>query len=122
MLGLEFLEDDLGTRDRQLVTLPAHVLDQDGEVKLAAAGDLEPVRRIRRLDPKGDVVDQLLVEALAQLPARHELALAPGQRRIVDLEGHRDGRLVEDRKSQRLNSVTNAQLVCRLLLEKQKTI
>src|SRR3546814_3745074 len=27
----------------------------------------------------------------------------------------------EDRKSTRLNSVTNAQLVCRLLLEKKKT-
>src|SRR5690606_29728674 len=53
------------------------------------------VRIGRVLDPQGDVVLDLLREPRADLPARQEFALAPGERRLVDLERHRDRRLVD---------------------------
>src|SRR3546814_1354139 len=48
---------------------------------------------------------------------------SPGamERRPPDLEAARNFRQLSDRKSTRLNPVTNAHLVCRLLLEKKKT-
>src|SRR3546814_9141710 len=61
----------------------------------------------------GGLADDLLLEA-AQLVER-DLRLAE-----VDAVVARVLRLV-DRKSTRLNSVTNAHLVCRLLLEKKKS-
>ena len=41
---VDALEDHLGARDLELVALAAHRLDQDAEVQLAAAADLEDVR------------------------------------------------------------------------------
>jgi hypothetical protein len=42
-----------------------------------------------------DVGEQFLVEAVAQIARRDKLALRPGERRRVDGERHRDGRLVD---------------------------
>ncbi len=74
-------------------------------MQFAAAADLELVRALRRLNAQRDVVDQLLVEAFAQVPAGDVLALAPAERRVVDLEGHADGRLIDQQCRQRLNRV-----------------
>src|SRR3546814_3763877 len=49
---------------------------------------------------------------------RHDLHK---RRRWQPVEGVLDGAAVVDRKSTRLTPVTNAQLVCRLLLEKKKS-
>ena len=47
-----------------------------------------------------DVADQLLVEAIAQVARGDVLAFAAGERRGVDAEDHRDGRLVDrDRRN-----------------------
>ena len=45
LLGLaaDLAQDDLGPADLQLVALPAHLLDQDGQLQLAAAADLVSV-------------------------------------------------------------------------------
>src|SRR5690606_13234637 len=64
-------------------------------MQLAPPRDAKLVRIARLLDTQGDVVLQLLLEARADLPAREELAFAPGERRLVDLEGHRDRGLVD---------------------------
>ena len=45
--------DDLRPRDRELVALAAHVLDQDRQVQLAAPGDLEAVGGRRYPRPGG---------------------------------------------------------------------
>ncbi len=51
-----FLHDDPGSRDGHLVAFPAHGLDQDRQVQLAAAGDLEPIRIIGLRHRQRDVV------------------------------------------------------------------
>ena len=55
------------------------------------------------LHAQGDIVDQLLVQSLADLSAGDELALLTGQRRIVDLESHADGGLVDGQARQGLD-------------------
>src|SRR5690606_24233073 len=72
--------DHARARHRELVPLAAHRLDQDPQVQLAAPGDGEGVGRVRVLDPQRDVALQLAHEPLADLTARHELPLAPGER------------------------------------------
>ncbi len=46
-LAVDFLGDDLGPADLQLVALATHRLDQHGQLQLATAGDLDDVGRTR---------------------------------------------------------------------------
>ena len=55
-----------------------------------------------RLYAQRYVVLQLLVQALTDLAAGQELAFAPGERRFVDLEGHRDRRFINRQGRQRV--------------------
>ena len=110
-LAVDLLQDDLGAADRQLEALAAHRLDQNGEVEFAAAGDAELVRIVQLLDAQGDVGDQLAVKTLLDLARGDVLAFTPGKRRIVDLEGHRDGRLVHDQRGQAFEMVGMADRV-----------
>ena len=64
------LGDDFGARDHELEAFAAHHLDEDGELQLAAAEDLEGVGRAGVFDADGDVGEQLFVEALAAGCAR----------------------------------------------------
>ena len=66
-LVVDALEDDLGARDLELEAFAAHRLDQDAEVQLAAARDLEDVGAVRRLDAQGDVGADLARQALADV-------------------------------------------------------
>src|SRR5207249_4317332 len=72
-----------------------HVFDENGQVQLAAAGDTQNVRLLGVFHAQRDVALQLPIEPLAQLPAGHELAFAAGKGRGVDLEVHRQCRLVD---------------------------
>ena len=94
--------DHLGLADGELVALPAHLLDEDGERELAAALDLPGVRALGGQDPHGDVADQLAVEALLD-QARGDLGATDpaGHRRGVRADGHRDRRLVDGDEGQR---------------------
>src|SRR6185436_5739354 len=73
--------DNLRARDLHLVPFAAHHLDQDRQLQLAAADDLQLLGRVRVLDAQRHVAEQLLRQALAQVPRRHVLTIAPGQRR-----------------------------------------
>ena len=77
--AIHLAEDDLGAGDGQLVALAAHVLQQDGQMELAAAGDAELLRVGALLDAQGDVVDQLPLQALLELARGQVLALAAGE-------------------------------------------
>jgi hypothetical protein len=76
--------DDLGQHLRpgygELVAFPAHVLDEDGQVQLAATGDTHDIGLIRIFDTQGHIALQFPLQALAQLPARHVFAFAAGKR------------------------------------------
>ena len=92
---LVLLENDARARHRELEALPAHGLDQDRELQFAAAGDGEGILVGRFLDLEGDVAVRLLEEPVADHPARHLVAFGAGERRIVDDEGHGDGRRID---------------------------
>ena len=115
LLAVDFLDDDFRARHGQLVAFAAHVLDQHRQVQLAAAGDQELVGVGAFLDLQRHVVQRLALEPLADLARGDELAaalvLVAGERRIVDLEGHADGRLVDGQRLQRLGRVELAHRV-----------
>src|SRR6185312_5898773 len=81
--------------DGELVALAAHVLDENGQMQLTAAGDSHDIGLVRVLDAQGDVALQFPLQALAQLAAGHVLAFAAREWRGVDLEIHGQCRLVD---------------------------
>ena len=107
--AVDLAEDDLRAGDGQFVAFPAHVLQQDGQVQLAAAGDAELLRVGALLDTQGDVVDQLALQALLELARGQVLALAAGEGGAVDLEGHGHRGLVHRQGRQGLDPVRVAE-------------
>ena len=100
--GVAFvLEHDPRLGHRELVAFAAHVLEQDRQVQLAAARDFEHAVFVGVAHLQRDIGLQLAVEPVADLPARDELAFAAGERRVVDAEVHRQGRLVDFEHRQR---------------------
>src|SRR5206468_3699804 len=92
---LAAMEDDLRPPERELVALAAHRLREDRQRKLAPA---EYDRRVgfgRLLDAEADVLLELLLQALGEVPARDVLAREPRQRRVVDAKLHGERRLVD---------------------------
>ena len=101
-------ENDLRAGHRKLIALPAHLLDQNGEVQLAAARDAERIGGIGLLDAHGHVRFDLGEQALAQVAARDILALLARKRTVVDKEQHVHGRLVDLHKRHRLDQLRGA--------------
>ena len=97
--------DDLRAADLELIALAAHGLDQDGQVQLAAAADLEGVGGIGLLDAEGDVCLDLLEESVADVAGGDILALSAREGRVVDDEIHGNGWLVDLDEGQRIGSV-----------------
>jgi len=71
-------------------------------MQLAAAADEESVGRFGGFDAQAEVYLELPEEPCAELPGGRELALAAGERRGVDAEGHLHGRLVDCDPGQRV--------------------
>src|SRR5690606_22044634 len=93
----------------QLEAFTAHGFDQYRQVQLATPGDLELLGALALLDAQRHVVQQLLVQAILDVAAGDELAFLAGERRVVDLEGHAHGRLVDGQRRQGLDVVLVAQ-------------
>ncbi len=105
--------------DRQLVTLPPHGFDQDGQRELAAALHFPGVRPLGRQHADRDVADKLGVKPVAHHPrgdlgvtAARQLRGSPGgtaalrpaladERRGVHADRHRDSRFVHGDQRQR---------------------
>src|SRR5215471_15872971 len=100
-LAVNFARDDLRARDVQLKAFAPHLLDQDRELQLAAARNLKAVRRVGLFDADRDVAERLLIEPRANLARGDELSFPARERRGVDAEDHRDGRLVDSDARQR---------------------
>src|SRR6185437_3889250 len=75
-LAVDDLRQHLRARYGKLIAFAAHILDQDRQVQLAAAGDSHDIRLVGVLDAQGDVALQLSIQPLAQLAAGDELPLA----------------------------------------------
>ena len=93
--------DHLRLADGDLEALPAHDLDQHGQLQLAAALHLPGVRPLGRQHPDRDVADQLGVEPVLHQPRGQLVAALPGQRRGVHAQRHGDRRLVDRQHRQR---------------------
>ena len=89
------LQHDAGTRDAELEALAAHLLDQDGELQFAAAGDDVAVLVGGFLDLQRDIALGLLEQAVADDAGGDLVAFGAGQRRVVDHEGHGDRRRID---------------------------
>jgi hypothetical protein len=68
-----------GGTDAQFEPLAAHVLDQDGEVQLAAPGDAKLVRIGPLLDAQRHIMHQLLLKAFLDLARGDKLAVLAGE-------------------------------------------
>ena len=66
-LAVDRLGHDLRLAHHQLVALSAHRFDEDGEVELASAHDLEGVGAVGFFHTQRDVGEDLFLEALAQV-------------------------------------------------------
>ncbi len=105
------LEQHARARDRHLETLAPHLLDQHAELQLAAARDLDRILVLRFGDADRDIALGLALQALDDHARRDLGALAPGQRRIVDRERHRQGRRIDRNGVQRLGQIDRADRV-----------
>ena len=72
----------------KLVALPAHVLNQDGDVECAPAADGERIGVLARLDLEGQVPLQLSVKSIPDVTCRHKLAFLAGKGGRVNQECH----------------------------------
>ena len=81
--------------DGELETLAAHVLDQHCELQFAAARDLERVAVGAGRDADRDIAFGFAQQALADDAGLDLVALAAGQRTVVDAEGDRQGRRID---------------------------
>ena len=88
-------EQHARARDRHLEAFAAHRLDQHAELQFAAAGDLDRVLLAALAHLDRDIALGLAIEALGDHARGDLVAVAPGERRIVDREGHRQGRRID---------------------------
>ena len=96
------LHDDARPRHGELEAFAAHRLDQHGKLQFAAAGDVEGILLGRFLDLQRDIAFGLAQQPVADDAAGDLVALGAGERRIVDEEGHGDGRRIDRLRRQRL--------------------
>ena len=78
-------------------------------MQLAASGDEERIGVAGLVDAQRDVGQHLLGQSVAQIARRHVLAFAPRERRRVDLEVHRQRRLVDHDRRQRLGRLDRSE-------------
>ena len=93
--AVDFLEKDARTGDGQFEAFAAHVLEKNREMKFTATGDFPDGFVVGVTHAHGDVGLELAFETFANLAGRHELAFTAGERRGVNLEVHRQGRLID---------------------------
>src|SRR5690606_31047555 len=99
--AVDFADDHFRTTYSHLEAFTTHGFDQYRQVQFATARYLELVRRIGFLNAQGNVVQQLFVQTVLDVAAGDELAFLAAERRVVDLEGHRNGRLVNGQRLHR---------------------
>ena len=99
-------------RDLKLIAFAAHRLDEDRERHFAAAGDVEAVGAALDVrDAQGNVLERFAVKTVADLAAGDKLALAPGERGVVDGKRHFHRRRGDLHERQRLDRADGADRV-----------
>ncbi|EGE56060.1 hypothetical protein RHECNPAF_750018 [Rhizobium etli CNPAF512] len=101
LAALILVHDHAGTRYGKLEAFAAHVFDQNGKLKFAAAGDEETILVGAFFNLQRNVPFGLLEQAVADDAAGDLVAFGARQRRVVDDEGHGDRRRVDRLRFQR---------------------
>ena len=100
--------NDLRAGNLELISLTAHLLNQDREMQLTASTHLKRLGGVSFLHAHGDVGLNLFEQAVAQVTGGDILALAPCKGAVVDHKDHGNGRLVDLDKRQRFDAVGRA--------------
>src|SRR6266581_3699246 len=95
------MKNDLGSRDHHFVALAPHLLDQDGDLHIAASMDFKCPRRFRVVELKRNVTAGFSDEPIANMSRRHKFPLASGKRRIVYQNAHSNRRWIDIHKLKR---------------------
>ena len=100
-LTLDDAGHDLRLSDRQLESLASHLLDQHGELQLAATLHLPHLGPLGRENAQRDVSDELGLKAVLDLACGQLVAVSAGERSRVDADGHRERWFVDGDHGQR---------------------
>src|SRR6266403_2235351 len=95
------MKNDLGSRDHHFVALASHLLDQDGDLHIAASMNFKCPRRFRVVELKRNVTARFPDETIANLSRRHKFPVASGKRRIVYQNAHSNRRRIDIDKLKR---------------------
>src|ERR1700724_3552133 len=95
------MKDDLGSRDHYFVALAPHLLDQDGDLHLAASMNFKCPRRLRVVELKRNVTAGFPDEPVANMSRRHEFPLASGKWGIIYQNAHSNRRRIDIDKLKR---------------------
>src|ERR1700733_26196 len=98
--AIHCLGDNLGPAYHELKPFATHHLDQNGQLQLSAAQNLEAVGTSGLLHTNEAVGGQFLVQALAQITGGNKLSFPACHGRVVDGKLHGDGGLVDDNQGQ----------------------
>ena len=102
LLTVDLLEENAGVGAADLKAFTAHILQQNGQMHFTAACHAEGVGGITVGHAQGNILEQLLVETLAELTGGDKLTLATCEGAVIDREGHFHGGLADLDKLQRL--------------------
>src|SRR6266404_4959772 len=99
--GFVAMEDDFRSRDHYFVALAPHLLDQDGDLHLAASMDFKCSRCLRVVELKRNVPPGFPNEPIANMSRRHKFPLTSGKRRIIYQNTHSNRRRIDIDKLKR---------------------
>ena len=100
---VDFTEDNFRTGYRQFETFTTHVFDQNRQVQFATTRNAERIGVFGFFYAQRNVVYQFFVQTIQDLTRRYELTFFTAERRGVNAEEHRNGRLINGECRQRFN-------------------
>ncbi len=104
-MPLDLADNNAGFAHAQLKAFPPHIFQQNAQMHQPAAGHNKFFRRCARFNPQGDIALQFLVQPILDFAVGDELAIASGERPVIDAKGHVNGRLVNRDNRQRAGLV-----------------
>ena len=93
--AVDFFNDHLRLPHLKFIAFTAHCLDQDGEVEHSTAIHYPHILPGAFLHAQGEILVELTLEALLNMTGSDIFSIFPEERRVIDGECHRHGRLVD---------------------------
>ena len=108
-LTIDGFVDDFRLANLQLVAFAAHLLDQDGKMKLTAPRNTEDISGFRVFNLHRNIRFHFFIQAVTKMTARDKLAFTAGKRARIDAKCHLKCRLIDvnRRKSFRLLGISD---------------